>query len=93
MTSDIVSAFACRSTISVPEALLFGAPDGACVSLGFGTLVAGLAGFVIIVVTLQILVKRIFFRPSVSSAAAFSDGPIVNLRDEDRARQGRFVED
>jgi hypothetical protein len=93
MTSDIVSAFACRSTISVPEALLFGAPDGACISLGFGTLVAGLAGFVIIVVTLQIVVKRLFFRQRLSSAGAFSDGPIVSLHDEDRARHGRFVED
>ncbi|GEM_PF-4179893 len=83
MRTDTVSAFACPTTISVPEALLFGAPDGACVSLGFGTVIAGVAAFAIVVLVLQVLFGRLLSGSPEPATAPFSDGPVLSARKTD----------
>ena len=80
MRTDTVSAFACPTTISVPEALLFGAPDGACVSLGFGTVIAGVAAFAIVVLALQSVLGRLLPGSPEPASAPFSDGPVLSAR-------------
>lgn len=93
MEHDIISAFACGNTISVPEAILFGVPEGACVSLGAGTVIAGIAAFALVVITLQTIVKRLVFgRPQVATGA-FADGPVLSVREDGNRRRAGLIED
>ena len=93
MKTDIISAFACANTISVPEAILFGVPEGACVSLGAGTVIAGIAAFAIVVLTLQMVVKRLIFGAPRPATGAVADGPILSAREDGNRRRAGLLED
>ena len=93
MKTEFISVFACGNTISVPEAILFGVPEGACVSLGAGTVIAGIAAFAIAVLTLQMIVKRLIFGRPHPASGTFASGPILSAREVGNRHRAEALED
>ncbi len=83
-------AGACKETVSLLHAILFGA-DGACVDVGTGSIVAFVAAFMVCVVALKILGRRVIglvFRRSGPGASATTHSAMSERQGVDEVDEG-----
>lgn len=90
MENGILGTLTCKTDVSLLHAVFLGVPEGACVSLGIGSVAGGLVVFALAVTVLQWVVRRVIFGPPDAKARPGDDGPILSTREKGNRRRAGF---
>jgi hypothetical protein len=76
MATGFHGGMTCETGVSVFRAIVEGVPEGACIEIGYGTILIGIAIFAAEVMMLQWIVRRLVARVRGEGGRAPQAGPV-----------------